>query len=93
MSTKNDPEIARQESEAARRERGYLDSEKAATATVKDDSKSTRAALLFKFTEYETLNQIYIVAVNEQDARAEAKRRGDYRTMQWLGEAIIIGRR
>lgn len=33
MKAKNDPEIARQESNAARRERGYLDSEKAAADT------------------------------------------------------------
>ena len=33
MSKHNDPEIARQESAAARQERGYLESEKAATRT------------------------------------------------------------
>ena len=46
--------------------------------------------LLFKFTEYATLNQIYVVAPNEQEAKAAAKAQGDYRTMQWLGEAIVV---
>ena len=32
----NDPEIARRESDAARRERGYLESEKTATKTVEE---------------------------------------------------------
>lgn len=38
MSTKNgnDSEIAKQESDAARRERGYLESEKTATKTVEE---------------------------------------------------------
>lgn len=42
--------------------------------------------LLFKFTEYGTLRQIYIVAENEKEAWQYAKAGGDFRTMQWLGE-------